>query len=190
MTILQRLKQETLPLHQQLEHRVDVLHRLQNVAAYRELLLAFYGFYAPLEQALETFDWPTVGLDWTERRKVERLEADLQRLGEDRSTAPRCTHLPTITDPASALGCLYVMEGATLGGQYIQKELATRLQITAENGAAFFNSYGERVGPMWTEFRQVLVNFATNSEREDQIVRAAKETFQKFDAWLASTLRQ
>jgi heme oxygenase len=189
MTILPRLKQETLPLHQQLEQRVDVLQRLQSVAAYRELLRAFYGFYAPLEQALETFDWPAVGLEWAERRKVERLETDLQRLGVDLSTIPRCTQLPAVTDAASALGCLYVLEGATLGGQFIQKELASRLQITAENGAAFFNSYGERVGPMWAEFRQVLVSFSTNTEREDQIVRAAKDTFEKFDAWLAIAFR-
>jgi heme oxygenase len=189
MTILQRLKQETLPLHQQLEQRVDVLHRLQSVAAYRELLRAFYGFYAPLEQALEPFDWRVMGLDWSERRKVERLETDLQRFGVDHSTIPRCTQLPAMTDAASALGCLYVLEGATLGGQFIQKELAARLHITAENGAAFFNSYGESVGPMWAAFRQVLVNFSTNIEREDQIVRAAKDTFEKFDAWLATALR-
>jgi heme oxygenase len=185
MSILQRLKQETLPLHQQVEQRVDVLQRLQSVAAYRQLLEAFYGFYAPLEQALEQFEWQALGLDWAQRRKVPKLELDLQRLEVDVATLTHCEQLPVLPDLASALGCLYVLEGATLGGQIIQKELASRLQITSDNGAAFFNSYGEQVGPMWQKFREVIVNFATTTEREDRMVRAAQDTFQKFDDWLA-----
>lgn len=185
MSILQRLKQETLPLHQQLEQRVDVLKRLQSVAAYRQLLVAFYGFYAPLEQALAQFEWQALGLDWAQRRKVPKLELDLQRLEVDVATLTHCEQLPVLPDLASALGCLYVLEGATLGGQIIQRELAAGLQITANNGAAFFNSYGEQVGPMWQKFREVIVNFATTTEREDRMVRAAQHTFQKFDDWLA-----
>jgi heme oxygenase len=184
MSILQRLKQETQSLHQQLEQRVDVMHHLQSVAAYQELLIAFYGYYAPLEEVLERVDWRGVGLHWPERRKVNKLDLDLQRLGIDSSKLPRCEQLPAIPNLESALGCLYVLEGATLGGQIIQKEIAEQLQIFAHNGAAFFNSYGEQVGPMWAKFREVVVNFATKVNQEDRILRTAQDTFQKFDDWL------
>ncbi len=190
MSILPRLKQETLPLHEQIEQRVDVLNRLTSVASYRELLIAFYGYYAPLEQALEKFAWHAIGLDWDERRKVPKLETDLQRLGTEPASIARCQLLPALPDPASALGCLYVIEGATLGGQIIHKELATRTMISEENGGAFFSCYGDQVGPRWAAFRAAVVDFATTADRENRIVLAAKDTFQKFDDWLAIALRK
>ncbi|WP_254511677.1 biliverdin-producing heme oxygenase [Anatilimnocola floriformis] len=187
LNVLQRLKQETAPLHMQLEGRVDTLKRLQSAAAYRNLLLAFYGFYEPLEQKLADVDWPA-GLNWQERQKIALLEGDLYRLDADPKTAPRCDQLPALDNQAAALGCLYVLEGATLGGQIIERELQKHLQITPQNGGAFFNGYGPRVGEMWSAFRLAVVSFADSPEREDQIVQSAKETFEKFDAWLAKAL--
>lgn len=187
MSILQRLKSETLAWHQQVEQRVDVTHRVQSVDAYRELLVAFYGFYAPLEAELAKVDWKPLGIDWTERRKVHLLERDLSLVGVDAAEIARCDQLPALADETHALGCLYVLEGATLGGQYIERQLAQQLQMKPESGAAFFHSYGERRGEMWNLFREALVRYATTAEREDQLVRSASETFQKLDAWLART---
>lgn len=186
MTILERLKSETRELHEQLERRVDIPRRLQNRDAYRELLSAFYGFYAPLERELEKFDWAALGLDWRQRQKTGLLETDLHALGVKPATLPICNSLPLLHDPAEALGCLYVMEGATLGGQIIQKELATRLQIEAATGGAFFRSYGDRVGAMWAEFRQAVVRSAESTQTQDAVVAAAGDTFQKLDDWLAA----
>lgn len=188
MSILQRLKSETLAWHQQVEQRVDVMHRLQTTSDYRGLLTAFYGFYAPLEAQLAKIDWKPVGIDWTERSKVHLLERDLHVVGAEAAEIARCEQLPWLADEAHALGCLYVLEGATLGGQYIERQLAQQLHITPESGAAFFHSYGERRGEMWNLFREVLVNFATTAERENAMVRAATDTFQKLDAWLAKGL--
>jgi heme oxygenase len=188
MSILQRLKSETLPWHQQLEQRVDVMRRLQTAEDYRELLSAFFGFCAPLEEQLAGIDWQPLGIDWQERRKIHLLESDLQRLGVNPVKIRRCDQLPALGAAELALGCLYVLEGATLGGQYIEKQLAHQLGITPETGGAFFHSYGERRGEMWNAFREVLVRFATTTDREDRIVHAAKETFQKFEEWLAGVL--
>lgn len=185
MSILERLKTETLSWHQQVEQRVDVMHRLQNVRDYRELLIAFYGFYAPLEAELAKVDWQSLGIDWAERRKIHWLVRDLQLLGANVAEIARCEQLPSINEDAQALGCLYVLEGATLGGQYIGKQLALQLQLTPESGAAFFHSYGQRRGEMWNSFREVVVKNATTAGRKDQIVQAATETFQSLDAWLA-----
>jgi heme oxygenase len=187
MSILQRLKSETLAWHQQVEQRVDVMNRVQSVDAYRKLLVAFYGFYVTLEAKLAEVDWKPLGIDWTERRKIHLLERDLRLVGADTAGIARCEHLPSLADEAHALGCLYVLEGATLGGQYIERQLAQQLHITPESGAAFFHSYGERRREMWNLFREALVRFAMNAEREDQIVKSATETFQKLDAWLAKT---
>lgn len=188
MSILNRLKSETLTWHQQLEQRVDVMRRLQSVDDYRALLTAFYGFYAPLEHQLGNVDWQSLGIDWPERRKIDLLERDLKLLGVDPAQISRCEQLPPLNNGALALGCLYVLEGATLGGQYIEKQLSQQLRITPAAGAAFFHSYGERRGEMWTAFREALVQFSITGEREDQLVQSAKETFQKFDGWLADAL--
>jgi heme oxygenase len=50
---------------------------------------------------------------------------------------PQYHDLPDIEDWPRMLGCLYVLEGATLGGQIISRHLQRTLHIDAINGAAF-----------------------------------------------------
>lgn len=188
MTILQRLKQETHPWHVALESRVDIQARLKDRNAYRELLSAFYGFYAPVEQALlATAANSDICLELKSRTKVPWLVQDLQILGSDPSSTPVCEQLPELPHPAAALGCLYVLEGATLGGRYITKMLLP-LGITPTTGGAFFESYGDQVGARWAEFQQAVVCYATSEERADQIVASATTTFQRFHTWIDGTL--
>lgn len=188
MTILQRLKLETHQWHVALESRVDIQRRIQQRDSYRELLAAFYGFYAPLEQRLSAAAVnDEIGLDFSERTKFPWLTNDLQALGADPSSTPQCNDLPQLSDGAAALGCLYVLEGATLGGRYVTKMLQP-LGITASAGGAFFHSYGEATRQKWAEFQAAVVEFSTTEKRAERVVATAVATFQCFDAWLAQRL--
>ncbi len=60
-----------------------------------------------------------------------------------------------IPDVHEALGILYVMEGATLGGQVIAKHLS-KLPEFADHHFYFLKSYGKDTGPMWLQFKKVL----------------------------------
>ena len=50
------------------------------------------------------------------------------------------------------MGCLYVLEGATLGGVVIRRHPEQKLRLGPDNGAAFFHAYGPDTGRRWREF--------------------------------------
>ena len=187
--ILSRLKHETQASHQAIEARVDLLNHLGSLADYRRLLERFWGFYAPIEErVLASVDWPRYGVDIQRRMKAPALARDLVALGlspDALARLPRCQALPAPESFPNHLGCLYVLEGATLGGQIIAREVRSRLGLAPEHGCAFFTSYGEQVGLMWREFRALLVEAAIDEPAEAAIVRGAHETFESFDRWLA-----
>lgn len=190
--VLTLLKERTRHLHEHIEGTVDLPARLGSVATYSALLARFYGFYAPIEQGLAAVDgYETVGLDFAERRKTHLLRADLLALGVAAATIdrlPRCQALPAVSGLAAALGCLYVLEGATLGGQVIKREVKAKLGLAAgpTGGCAFFAAYADRTGAMWTAFRSTLSRFTAGSAMAtEQVVAAAADTFIRLDAWLA-----
>ena len=184
--ILQLLKDGTAAEHEAVERRVDLANRLRDTSTYADLLGRFYGFYAPLETALgRVSGYEVLGLDFDERRKTALLVADLAILDTDPDTFPQRGNTPALTSLGQALGCLYVLEGATLGGQFVTKAVEARLGLTPQHGCRFFSSYRNRVGEMWTAFRAALVKHATAPAVEAEIVSAARDTFGAFDRWLA-----
>jgi heme oxygenase (biliverdin-IX-beta and delta-forming) len=180
--IMARLKQETKVYHEQLEtnpYSRAMSDGTLTREAYSEMLQRFYGFYRPLEAQLQQFS----PVDVSERQHTPFLVRDLQTLDCLVEALPLCDDLPQITTPARALGSLYVLEGATLGGQIITRQLK-RFGLTPENGVSFFNSYGERVGEMWKAFIVSANTYAETHGHEDEMVDAASETFITFGRWL------
>ncbi len=181
------LRARTAAAHARLEARLDVFSRLRSHEDYRTLLARFYGLYEPLEPRLAAIARsPDLSLDYAARRKVPLLERDLAALGLDApalARLPRCTRLPALEGPAALLGCLYVLEGATLGGQLIARHVAQELGLGAR-GTAFFSSYGEGVGPMWRLFVAALEGFAADADRQAAVIRSANDTFAVFEDWL------
>ena len=185
--VLHFLKERTAPQHESLECRVDLANRLRDPGAYAGLLGCFHGFYAPLEDALgRVAGFEAVGIDFGARRKTPWLAADLAALGRRPGEFPLCESTPAVDSLGRALGCLYVLEGATLGGKVVTKMVASRLGLTPGRGCAFFASYGDRVGAMWGEFRSALADYTTAPAREEEILSAAAETFDALGHWLAA----
>lgn len=81
-------------------------------------------------------------------------------------------------------GILYVLEGATLGGQVILRRLGTRVGISATYGGRFFASYGPDVGRMWRSYVEVLERFGATPKAQ-VIEQSAVAAFQAFDEWLS-----
>jgi heme oxygenase len=187
--IMARLKEATRPHHEAVEARIDVFRAGRTLEGYRRVLERFLGYYEPAEAALARVPgWEAVGLDLDERRKAPLLRRDLLALGlDDRGIAdlPRCRRLPELTGLPEALGAMYVLEGATLGGQYIRKRVESDFGLGPDSGCAFFSSYGDRVGPMWKSFGAAAESFATTPEIEDAVVRSAVATFEAIDRWFA-----
>jgi len=180
--ILKHLRSETQAHHSALESRIPLMDPALSLAGYRRLLARFYGYYLPLEARLVAWSKAEArGLDYAERVKVSELECDLIALGDTAGTIarlPRCAALPALTTEAEALGCLYVVEGSTLGGQVITRRLL------AENGVAFFNGYGAETGPRWKAFGAWLEERASQLDQDDAIIEGANETFRTLGEWL------
>lgn len=115
-----RLKQATTERRASLASKLPLLDPVMTRDHYRDFLGRFLGYYAPLEtQLLKEPQWGEIGFDDAERYKTPRLEQGLLTLGssnDDIANIPRCADLPAIATTAELLGCLYVIEGAKLGG--------------------------------------------------------------------------
>ena len=190
-SLLERLRRETHASHGEVERRVDILSRVRTTQSYRTLLEQFYGVYCALECQLgrsipEIARWLP---DIEDRMRTKLLRLDLRCLGntspEDLPLAP----VPPLDSLPHRFGCLYVLEGSTLGGQFIAKEVSSRLPYTSEFGCSFFASHGAEIGAMWRSFCHALEAYAVaNSESHDSIVQSAAATFRVFGNWLEEKL--
>jgi heme oxygenase len=108
------------------------------------------------------------------------LRTDLRALGETESqidSLPLCDQLPPMLNIEDGIGCLYVLEGSTLGGQLIARELSRKFRIDQHSGAAFFQSYGENVGSMWIQFSTCVRGYIRISRQQEAAVLSAADTF-------------
>lgn len=184
--LLTALRQGTGPCHKALEDRLPFFDERFDRCAYQRLMTAYYGFHAPLEQALGGF---LPALDQPRRAKTPALALDLQNLGltpAQIDALPLCSALPRITDQAQALGVTYVLEGSTLGGQVLKRAMAERLTLGAHNGGAFLDVYGAQTGSLWRAFLEILEQAPDSPADQARVAQAAIDTFTCFERWLDS----
>ena len=182
--LLTALRHGTGPCHKALEDRLPFFSPRFDHPAYRRLIAAYYGFHAPLEQALAGF---LPALEPQRRAKAPALVTDLRNLGltpTQIDALPLCAALPPVTDQAQALGVMYVLEGSTLGGQVLKRAMAERLDIGAGNGGAFLDVYGSETGSLWRGFLQFLEQAPDSPADQARVAQAAIDTFTGFERWL------
>ncbi|WP_339420665.1 MULTISPECIES: biliverdin-producing heme oxygenase [unclassified Pseudomonas] len=188
-SLLETLRTGTALLHMTLEKRLPFFSERMDADWYQRLLQAYYGFYGPMEAALYECDLIPEGFDQGLRTKTPTLLNDLNALGLDEQAIdalPRCAKLPTLDTPAACLGALYVLEGATLGGQVLRREMAQRLHVNADNGGAFLDVYGAETGRRWKDFLDYLGRLPLDARAKQRAVDAARSTFSCFEQWLDS----
>jgi heme oxygenase len=181
--LLSQLKSATAGHHARVEAAMPSLDRMSTPAGYAAALRALHGFHAAWEPAI----WRTpgvaeAGMDGG-RRKLPLLEADLRALGIEPCAPPaRDAHF---AGAAEALGALYVLEGATLGGRIIHRHTAGPLGVTPEHGAAYYQGYGDGTGERWKAFGRALTRFADETGSAPRVVAGAVACFAALEAWLA-----
>ena len=159
MTLLERLKTETREAHDRIENAIDLDRRIASRAFFQS------------------------------RCKARLLARDLEALGlksEDIIRLPQCQPLMPLPAPEAVLGSMYVVEGSTLGGAVIARQVEKRLGFTAETGCAYFRSYGRNVAVMWKSLGAKLLE-ASSPEADDVIVESAQKTFTVMHDWLCET---
>lgn len=188
--ILHDLKSATNDLHHRLDTHpllLKLLARDLTEQTYCQILQLFHGYYAAAEERLLGDDSQLAGSTFDVRaaRKSHLLQQDLATFAQPLSDI-RCNDLPDMSSMSAALGCLYVLEGSTLGGQMIAKFLRRSLGLDAANGAAFFNGYGADTYGNWERTRQFIEAQSQDETfvHSDALV-AAQATFSSLERWLS-----
>jgi heme oxygenase len=185
-SVFDLLRKGTIDIHQLTEGRVPVFRDGFNLEDYTHLVEQFFGFWAPVEEKLSqvtSLQDPDLAL--RSRFKRSLLREDLLILGRDPAAVRQCKKLPQLDTFLQGLGCLYVLEGSTLGAQVISRRLKDELQLGERSGASFFNAYGGLTGERWMEFKR-FVSASIKPEQADAVVGAARETFMCFYEWLGT----
>ena len=187
--VMIRLKQSTAPMHDALED-LPAMRRLVDSeltrADYHELLRRFHRANVACEHHLlrRASVWEDQGYDWSSRlAKTAWLEADLRHL--DPSFAPTPFTLDAGFTPyqgeglARAAGCLYVLEGSTLGSRLIVRLLDQAHRRPAAGANRFFHGYGPATGECWSSLgRDLEASLGGDEAALEQAIRAAGETYQ------------
>jgi heme oxygenase len=183
----QQLKRETAGLHERLEATLGLFEPEFSIHRYVQVLQIFHGFYAPVEASLLRLTAVAPPLGFPLRARSELIESDLLALGSSRrelAELPRCSNLPRLSCPEDLAGCLYVLEGACLGGQVIAPTLRQRLGVDKDTGASFFVGDAEATSARWILVLTWLDALVCAGARSDEVAASACATFLTLARWV------
>lgn len=151
------LKEKTKHLHAATEEKFNsnkIFDKNYSSDEYNLLLNANYKLFAQYEKAVFAAipDDFAHKINATHRIKLPSLAADA-----DHRRLPKLTEnvAKENLDPYEAIGILYVMEGSSLGGNMIRKQLSKNPAF--ENVTFhYFGFYGEKTGEYWKLFKTTL----------------------------------
>lgn len=179
-SFVERLKNSTAVSHAELEVlpiSVSLIKPDLNQGNYVRYLTLMYDVVKDAEENI----FPqliTYVHDIQSRKKSHFIESDLKMLGH-----PALEHSTPLSDACSnitisfAMGILYVLEGAALGGRVILKNVTEALGFTESNGASYFSGYGNLTGLRWKSFLEMLSNFEETTGQSEEIIKGANFAF-------------
>jgi heme oxygenase len=170
---IDRLRQETRSAHGELDESLHLIDRLSSMQQRANVLAGYHRFHHAAEAAIALFLGAIADLDFAARRRSRLIAEDISILGQQMLPDP-ATSLD-IRTPSQAFGALYVLEGSSLGGRVILKELKRRGVPLA--GLGFLDPYGFNTGPRWRSFLAILEREVDSSEQQRDAVTGALNAF-------------
>lgn len=192
LTLMEELKAGTFLPHARLQTApfFQALAACQlPLESYVGQLRALAAIHGVLEPALETSPDAGVSSVWTgDMRQLPRLQADLwyfepRAVADVRESvdatlnAVERIRLRSLEHPLTLLGCLYVVEGATLGATVLRPLYARAFLLTGTEGLAFLQGYGLEVRARWARYQQRMNALSLSPDERAQITQAAVELF-------------
>jgi len=162
LALSDELRLETASLHERIEALLGLPDAIATRDDYVRWLARFQGFYDPVECALAPLGaWHGLGLAQPPGDHSSRLTLDLTALGVDETALPQLpsSQLPSLSRAAQAIGACYVLEGATLGGRVILRDLVPRLGPEIMGATHFFSGRVDGAATRWPAFRAALDDF-------------------------------
>ncbi len=90
---------------------------------------------------------------------------------------------PRFASAQALVGALYVIEGSTLGGQFIAQQLAGSIDVYPGKGASFFYGHGADTRSRWNDFWTFAANVCVDDSL-DEVCTAAGRMFGDFERML------
>ncbi|MES2828242.1 MAG: biliverdin-producing heme oxygenase [Bacteroidota bacterium] len=173
MMLQEKLKSETAGSHTSLEQLMfvnEIMQRTLTVAQYKTILITNFAAHQQYENAIyDKLSIPTKqALELETRAKLPALqldlkEADIQQADfEDKLSKP----ISNIPNEAFALGAMYVLEGATMGGSVIVKQLAKNENFNDHFSFHYYNCYHDQLMLKWKQFIQVLNSLPEENHKD------------------------
>jgi heme oxygenase len=185
--VLRRLRSETAREHEAVERVLDLLAADLTKPRLVKVLSRLHGFWRAAEGGLDAWAeaHPAAAADvaWFRRRRAHLYATDLAALGASPNRRPGGPELPAVADTDAALGRLYVLEGSTLGGVFIDRHLASLPWLAHVSTLSAFSPYGPETGAMWHRYRQVTRARVAAGGNADRLVAAARDTFEALATW-------
>lgn len=150
------------------------------------MLRAVRRVQRPADRRLESGLIPDYPLLTTRRtwRWIDRDLGELEGSEKPDSRPVADTDFGWLQTTPQAIGVLYVLEGATLGGSFLAKLAADQLGLGAMSGASYFSAYGRENASRWRLTREWIDATLDDTSKQDQAAGAALETFSAFQAVL------
>ena len=182
--VLQQLRAGTATEHADVERTLDLLDAALDRSRLVDVLDRLHAFWASAEEGLDAWaerhPADARAVDWSRRRRAALFAEDLRAL--DATGVRARPELPPVEGTDQALGRLYVLEGSTLGGTFIDRHLASLPQLSDVRVRAF-SPYGSETGAMWAGFRRVTRHRVAAGGDPDAMVAAARDTFRALARW-------
>jgi heme oxygenase len=187
-TAVERLREATGAAHQELDGMLGIVSRLAAPGGPAAMLPRYFALHAiaepPIEAALAHLSATArAALQPQTRQRVPAIAGALRRLGLPTPKLP--DHRLALSSTAAALGALYVLEGSSLGGRLILRDLHAAGADTA--GLEFLDPYGDSTGARWRALLAVLETELRGESDRTYACDAALATFTLARACLHQT---
>jgi len=178
-TLRERIRSETADWHDRVEAITAAPSAIKSHDDYVELLGRFYELHASFEAGLAAPSlreaWGRLGIDLSAHRRAHLCSADLKSL--DALPTSNSMATPDFRTSGHALGCLYVLEGSSLGGPIFARIVRARLGNVP---TAFLSGHGRAKRTPWSSVVNALSRFEAQGGDCDVVVDGACETFATF----------
>jgi heme oxygenase len=178
LDFLNTLKSQTAVAHKRLEHlpvSSSILSPEMKTEDYAYYLKLMYDVHYDVEENI----FPLLSRnihDLTERKKKHLIEEDLAFLNYNKPLPSPVFNTENTTIPF-ALGILYVVEGSSLGGRFILKNIETIKGLDEGKGVSYFTGYDNKTGSHWKSFLNALTEYQEENNCEDEIIKGAIYAF-------------
>ncbi|SKB73016.1 Heme oxygenase [Soonwooa buanensis] len=171
------LKQNTRHQHDLLEEKFNskkIFEKSYLLEDYKRLIALNYQFLLNYEEKINDAisDKFKAKIRQNLRSKLPLIKKDAELLGIDLKTN---LELEKINSEAQAIGMLYVIEGASLGGNVIKKNLEKNPNFEGID-FHYFGMYNQAISEFWKEFILAL-NTYFPEEKYPEVLKGAERAY-------------